>query len=274
MDPGQLLNIGSEFVSQGSQFFGKVIDDVGWGTATAIHDVADMSEAAKTAVTKTGIDITHGVADRVRDAGRAVGIAPITDVATDIAKDCGEMTAGAINMGGGLPIRAAKGTAEIISFVAKTSSDSVTAMGWGVSAGLALAARPEEVTHKAAGIWKKNIRDTGAWLRNEAYYTMKKFSLLDALLLAIVMVILLLGMCTMVGIEKRLILILRAMLISYFPTIVTISFVVVVSTIIALLEARRYLAQLPAMRSRFTSQRHLGKDFDLQLLKNDCLQEL
>jgi hypothetical protein len=234
MDPGQLLDNGSEFISQGFQFFGKVIGDIGRETATAIHDVADTSEAALTAVTYTSHHFTKGVANGFRDAGRALGIEPISEVATNIFEGCGHTTVDAVNMGFALPVWAAKETANFISFGAETGSNSVTAIGWGFS---------------AARTWKTGIRDTGTWL-HRAYDTMKKLSLLDALVLAIVMVILLLGMCTMVGTEERLILILGAMLISYFPTIATISIVVAVSTIIALVEARLYLAQLPAMRSR------------------------
>ncbi|KUL84681.1 hypothetical protein ZTR_06713 [Talaromyces verruculosus] len=235
MDPGQLISdvfsFADEFVSQISQVSSQVIKDVGYGTATVIHDVANMSEAATMAVTKTGLEFTNGVTDCARDAGRAVGIAPVSDIATDIFKGCGEITAGAVNMGVGLPIGAAKGTAEIISFVAMTSSDAITASGGGVSTVLSLAARPEETAHRAAGFWKQAIQDTGAGLRNAAYdlivELMKKVSLPNTLLLAIVMVILLL---------------------------VVISFIVVMSTIIALVEGCRYLSQLPVMRCRFTSR--------------------
>jgi hypothetical protein len=74
------------------------------------------------------------------------------------------VTAGAVNMGGSLLIRAAKGIAEITSFVAKACSDAVMAIGGGVSARLSLAARLEEITNMAAWVWKTGIRDTSIWL--------------------------------------------------------------------------------------------------------------
>ncbi|CRG89943.1 hypothetical protein PISL3812_06982 [Talaromyces islandicus] len=95
-----VLCFAGEIVSQVSQFGGQTINDVGCGTATFIHDVADTSEAITEAVTETGLDFTNGVADCIR----AVRIAPLSDIAADIVEGSVEMAAGAVNMGVGLPI--------------------------------------------------------------------------------------------------------------------------------------------------------------------------
>jgi hypothetical protein len=105
----------------------------------------------------------------IRDAGRGAGIAPVSDVAADFVNGCGEVTAGAVDMGVGLPIGAGKGTAEFTSFVAETSSDAVMAIGREISTGLSLAARPEEITNMAVRVWKTGIRGTLTWLWNVAY---------------------------------------------------------------------------------------------------------
>ncbi|KAL5340986.1 hypothetical protein BJX70DRAFT_84963 [Aspergillus crustosus] len=213
MDLGQFVSGALDFagksISQASQVSGQVIKDVGCGTATLIHGIAEMSEAAITAGTTASRDLTNTVADCARDAGGAIGIAPVTDTAMDLVKGCSEITAGAVNLGVGLPIGAAKGTAEVISFAAKTSGEAVMAAGEGVSAGLSIAARPGEgIIHMADGVWP--------WLKNSAYALVteeiKQVSLPDPVLLGVVMVILLL---------------------------VTICFIVMVLTFISLAEGRR-----------------------------------
>lgn len=126
MNPRQLipcvLDGTSGLVSQGSHLSGQVIRNVGCGTATGINGIADMSEAATTAVTKTGRNFTNRVGEWIRDAESGAGIVPVSDVAADFINSCGGVTAGAVDMGVSLPIGAAKGTAEIASLLRRRAA--------------------------------------------------------------------------------------------------------------------------------------------------------
>ncbi|KAL6228746.1 hypothetical protein BDW75DRAFT_246374 [Aspergillus navahoensis] len=206
-------------VSQVAQTTGQVIEGVGGGTAEIIRVAAETSGNAMETLIRSGLDLTNGAANFGREVGRDLGIQVVSDLAMDIGVGSAEMIAGASRMVCSVPIQAATGTANIISFSTITSSSIVEAIGRALRGGLDIAARPEEFTREA-------IR---AWL-NMAYGVMleqsRRIPLLDALPSTTVILLLLLCM----------------ILFSYFTTIAAILAVVVVSIIIASVNSCRLLS--------------------------------
>jgi hypothetical protein len=220
------------------QSSGQAMKDVGCGAATFIHNVADETETKAREVTEAGLDLTHGAANVIKDIGESVGIPVIPDIVENSVRIGGEIAAGAVNIGVGLPVGATKGAMEIASFIVTGSSDAVTGAGCTVSAGARLAADIEEIKQKAPKVldclWNIWASVCVIWER------MRRFSL--PLGMAIGMVILLLGMYAMVGIKDHLIQILTSVSALHLTSAVAISFLVVVSAIIAYVEVCLYLS--------------------------------
>jgi hypothetical protein len=197
MDFGQLIQHVADgaghVVKESAQISSHVAQAVGGGAAEFIRNTAQTTQDLVEGGTGIGRGFTRDTADLIRKTGGAVGISAGTDIVADIVQGTGDTAAGAFQKVSNVPIWTARGTADVISFVANTGSSVIDAIGGAAAEGLSLAVRPGELVHRVSQI----SLDTAY---NMVIQRLRTFSLTSTS----VMVILILGMSTIAESKARI----------------------------------------------------------------------
>jgi hypothetical protein len=170
-----------------------VAQAVGGGAAEFTRNAAQTTEHLVETSTGSGRHVARGAADLIRDTGRVWGISAGTDIVATMVQVTGDTAADAVQKVSNVPIGTARGTAEVISFVANTGSYVIEAIGGAAAEGLSLAVRPGELVHRFSQI----SLDTAY---NMVIQRLRTFSLTSTS----VMVILILGMSTIAESKARI----------------------------------------------------------------------
>ncbi|KAL2854559.1 hypothetical protein BJX68DRAFT_264459 [Aspergillus pseudodeflectus] len=217
MDFGKLIQHVADgaghMVKESAQISSHVAQAVGGGAAEFTRNAAQTTEHLVEASTGIGRGFSRDAADLIRKTGGAVGISAGTDIVADIVQRTGDTAADAAQNVSNVPIVAARGTADVISFVANTGSSVIDAAGRAAAEGLSLAVRPEELVHRVSQI----SLDTAY---NMVIQRLRTFSLSST--------------------SVTVILILAIVLLSYISTICSNFSIAIISAIIVLVALSRF----------------------------------